>query len=226
MSLVTEVRFAHTDGALADTLSALPGLDAVVVPETSTDPRGSVYFFRFDHESTTELRTVLAEDHTVETVTQLSGFVDEQVLGIEFTEATELLAPEVTTQGGFVLAARSASATGGLRGWRERWLLPDREAIQAVWHHARETDFEFEVLELREGGGVGETFPGSDALTDQQRRALQVAYDRGYFREPREASLAELAEALDLSASAVGGRLRRGMKSLVGQTLVADRAGE
>jgi len=226
MALVTEVRFAHADGALADTLSALPALDAVVVPETSTDPRGSVYFFRFDHESTTELRTVLAEDHTVATVTKLSGFVDDGVLGIEFAPGTELLAPEVTSQGGFVLAARSAAPTGGARGWRERWLLPDREAVHEIWRHAREVDFEFEVLELRQGGGIGETYPGGDALTDQQRRALSVAYERGYFREPREASLEELADELDLSASAVGGRLRRGMKSLVGQTLVADRASE
>ena len=222
MSLVTEVRFAHTDGALADTLSALPGLDAVVVPETSTDPRGSVYFFRFDHESTTELRTVLAEDHTVETVTQLSGFVDEQVLGIEFTEATELLAPEVTTQGGFVLAARSASATGGLRGWRERWLLPDREAIRAVWQRARDEGFTFTLLEFHRSGRADGTDKGVDVLTGEQRQTLAAAFEQGYFAEPRETSLQELGEALDLSASAVGGRLKRGMKSLIGETLVVE----
>jgi predicted DNA binding protein len=133
-----------------------------------------------------------------------------------------LLAPLVTAEGGFVLDARSAAGDGTPRGWHERWLLPDREALQTIWHHAAGKEFDFDVLELHRRGRTDAEYPGPDALTDQQREALVAAYERGYFAEPRETSLEELADSFDLSASAVGGRINRGLKALVGAALVRD----
>jgi hypothetical protein len=221
MAVITRVRFAHDDGALADTLRTLPSLDAVVVPETSTDPRSSVYVFRFDHEERETVRANLERDHTVADVSPMPDYETEHVLGVEFAPDTELLAPEVTSHGGYVLDARSALPASAPRGWHERWLLPDRTAIHEVWQHARDAGFEFEVLALQRGDGDQPDGVAS-ALTDQQRDALRVAYEEGYFREPRDTSLAELAERLELSPSAVSGRIRRGMKALVGRTLAVE----
>jgi hypothetical protein len=152
----------------------------------------------------------------------MTRFDRRNLFGVQFAPETALLAPRVTSQGGFVVDARSSTPGRDPRGWHERWLLPDREALHDIWEYARDRGFRFEILDFRPGDLSASGQLGSRALTDEQRQALRVAHEEGYFSEPREASLETLAEALDISPSAVGGRLRRGMKSLVGSTLVVD----
>ena len=230
MAIVTEVRFSHEDGALADTLEALPGADVTVIREASTDPGGSVYLLRIDGDvgGYDEVGSVLEADHTVREAEPMVGFEDQHLWGVEFSEAAKLLGPEVTSARGFVLDARSAGPGpgNGRRGWRERWLVPDREALHGIWEHAREEGFEFEIIEFRDQDRTDPAYPGGNAPTEEQREALLAAYEHGYFAEPRETSLEELAEVLGISPTAVGGRLRRGMRSLVGMTLVVERPGE
>ncbi len=45
-------------------------------------------------------------------------------------------------------------------------------------------------------------------LTEKQQRALMLAVDRGYYAQPREATLDELAEELGIGKSAVSHRLK------------------
>jgi len=224
MAIITEVRFAHEDSALAGTLSALPALETTVVSETSTDPDGD-YHFRFDYDGDGSVREALAADHTVCEATAMRESESSRLWGIEFASETKLLAPLVTAESGFVLDARSAPPETDLdpRGWHERWLLPDREALHDIWQHARDEGFTFDVLELHQRGRTDAEYPGPDALTDQQREALVAAYREGYFTEPRETSLEELADSLGISASAVRGRINRGLKALVGAGLVLNR---
>jgi predicted DNA binding protein len=228
MAIVTEVRFSHPDGALADTLAALPSADVTVIREASTDPGGSIYLLRFggDVEGYDEVGAALDADHTVREAEPMVGFEDQHLWGVEFSEAAKLLGPKVTRAEGFVLDARSSGPGEGRRGWRERWLMPDREALHDVWEYAREEGFDFEIIEFRRQGRTDPEYPGGNAPTEEQREALLAAYEGGYFAEPRETSLEELAEELGISPTAVGGRLRRGMRSLVGMTLVLERPEE
>jgi predicted DNA binding protein len=57
------------------------------------------------------------------------------------------------------------------------------------------------------------------ALTNTQQEALVLAYDRGYFESPREVTMEELGDELDISHQAVASRLRRGIKHILGNTL-------
>ena len=52
-------------------------------------------------------------------------------------------------------------------------------------------------------------------LTDEQREALLIALEEGYFAIPREITLVELAEKLGISDSAVSQRIRRGLRKLL-----------
>jgi predicted DNA binding protein len=226
MATFTEVRFAHEDGALAGTLASLDEVDVRVLPETSTDPRRDMHVLSFDDVEDDTLEAALSADHTVAAVRPMSQFADRTLLGVEFTGDTKLLAPQVTREGGFVVDARSSRPGRGDRGWHERWLLPDREAIHDIWEYAREEGFEFEVLDLTRRGNVDGGNPAREALTDEQREALLTAYEQGYFADPREASLEAVADSLDHSPSAVGGRIKRGMRALVEATLVVDRPRE
>ncbi|WP_458210854.1 helix-turn-helix domain-containing protein [Haladaptatus sp. NG-SE-30] len=56
-------------------------------------------------------------------------------------------------------------------------------------------------------------------LTETQREALVLAYERGYFDSPREASLEEIADELGITQQSLSSRLRRGHRRLIGATL-------
>lgn len=225
MTIVTDVWFAHDTGALAGTLDELTALDVPVIKEVSTDPTQHVYFFKFDDIALEELEPVLESDPTVRSIRSMPSFADQLLVGIEFEPETKLLGPNVTEAGGYVLEARGKSGGNRPPGWYERWSLPDHDSVHAIWQDARREGFSFEILELQSYERIGDAGSASGRITDQQRAALIAAFEAGYFAEPRETSLEALAEELDISPSAVAGRIRRGLKSLIGETLVVDRGG-
>lgn len=53
-----------------------------------------------------------------------------------------------------------------------------------------------------------------DVLTAHQREVLEAAIDAGYYEQPREVSLTELAAALDMAKSTLSGVLRRAEAAL------------
>lgn len=60
-------------------------------------------------------------------------------------------------------------------------------------------------------------------LTAKQWQALALAHRLGYYDQPRNADLADLAAELDISKSAVSQRLRAAESTLVTAILTADR---
>jgi predicted DNA binding protein len=65
----------------------------------------------------------------------------------------------------------------------------------------------------------------SGPLTDRQLECLTVAWRMGYFEVPRDASLAEVADALDVDTSTVSETVRRGTARVLEQFLVKRRRG-
>jgi hypothetical protein len=61
-----------------------------------------------------------------------------------------------------------------------------------------------------------------DLLTDRQRQLLVTAVERGYYDTPRECTLTELAEAVDLAKSTASVTLHRAEERVV-KEFVADR---
>ncbi|WP_254545155.1 helix-turn-helix domain-containing protein [Halomarina pelagica] len=59
-------------------------------------------------------------------------------------------------------------------------------------------------------------------LTERQREALVAAYEAGYFEVPRECSLGDVADDLDISKQALSARLRRGEANLIRNTVIVD----
>lgn len=59
-------------------------------------------------------------------------------------------------------------------------------------------------------------------LTSPQREALMLAVREGYYDLPRESNMADLGDQLDISDQAVTERLRRGIATLVRNTLMSE----
>jgi len=110
-------------------------------------------------------------------------------------------------------------ATGTNRQWTFEIRGDDRSDVADFRRRCQELDIPVTLTELHALTPVEE---GTEAaLTDTQREALVLAYERGYFESPREATLGDLGEELDISQQAVGSRLQGGIKHVLGSILSA-----
>jgi hypothetical protein len=73
----------------------------------------------------------------------------------------------------------------------------------------------FRMRHLRDAEGWGHDSLGSVVLPPDQRTAMRTALDHGYYRTPRETTLDDLAERLDVPRSTLSYRLRRAEERLV-----------
>lgn len=64
---------------------------------------------------------------------------------------------------------------------------------------------------------------GQYSYTDEQQETLLTALELGYFEIPRETSLEEVANVMNISTDAVSEQLRRGQANLVHDTMKIGR---
>lgn len=214
MSLIAILDVAHPDLALTPTIRDCPEASIEVVSHSTTDPETGLFFFLVRNADET-FEQVLEEDHTVADWLLVDDLGSTRLYRLEHTEGTKLISPLATELGGLLLRAESND-----RGWTVRVHLPDREALAALWDRCQDCDISFELHRMfRRDEWTDGVAP---EVTDEQRAALVTAYEEGYFEEPRETSLEELADSLDISPTAVGGRIRRGTGTLVETTLLEE----
>ena len=105
------------------------------------------------------------------------------------------------------------SATGRHRQWTFRLRADDHDAVSRFQDRCRERDVRISVSLLRPLA-VRDEEPG---ITPAQLEALELAYERGYFDDPRRATLDDLATELGITRQSLAGRLRRGHRNLLAQ---------
>ncbi|MCT9095648.1 helix-turn-helix domain-containing protein [Haloarchaeobius sp. HME9146] len=59
-------------------------------------------------------------------------------------------------------------------------------------------------------------------LTPAQREALEASVKAGYYEVPRQSTLEDVADELGVSSQATSERLRRGMRTVLRETLLSD----
>lgn len=103
--------------------------------------------------------------------------------------------------------------TGTTDGWELQLRFSDRESVMA-FNEALTT--EGIPVTLRRLNDISDPDPTS--VSFEQREALELAHEAGYFNVPRESSIEELAERAGISNSAFSERLRRGLGRLIDRT--------
>lgn len=96
-------------------------------------------------------------------------------------------------------------ATAQGEAWDLKIRFAHRKQLSALQEYFDEQASAFTLERLYE---PEEPEQGSYNLTSEQREALLLALDSGYFAVPRESTADELAEMLGVSTSAVSERLR------------------
>lgn len=215
MTITTELYVTHPDLGLAPTIRSLDDAELGVVPDASTAPGQRGYCYWVDAADFEAVESALETDHTVATYSRLSAQGNRQLYRIEFTADAELLSPAVLERDGLMVETRSHRD-----GWLVKLQLHEHRVLHELYEDATARDITVEVLEITNDEAV----PADDSrgLTPSQAEALVAAYEHGYYDEPRDTSLEELAAVLGISPTAVSGRLRRGSARLIEQRLGED----
>jgi predicted DNA binding protein len=111
------------------------------------------------------------------------------------------------------------SGVGTAEGWTFEVRGEDRADVSDFRNYCQDNDIQIDVTAVHALLPVGE---GEYGLTNTQREALVLAYERGYFDSPRTSSLDEIARELDITQQSLSSRLRRGHHRLIAATLLDE----
>lgn len=117
------------------------------------------------------------------------------------------------------LGMRVLHAEAGDGGWLAKLDVPETERLDRFRSYCTDRDVEFGVKRLYH---ADDDWDESYGLSSAQRDTLLAAYRAGYFEEPRDPSLQDVADGLGVSQSAASGRLRRAVSALVAATLAPE----
>lgn len=213
--ITTKVYAEHPDLALSHTIRSLPDVEIGVVSDAGTDPRNEVYYFWIEASDFDAVDAALEADHTVADFSVIVETETRRTYRVEYSDEALVVTPTITELGGLTLEATSQSD-----GWVLHLQLEDHAALYALNEWARGVGLRLDVLELQQRD-TGDGRADFD-LTESQREALVGAFVKGYYDEPRESSLEELASLLGITPSAVSGRLRRGSAQLIESVLIDE----
>ena len=218
MGVIIDAYITHPDLALTDTIEAVPDITLRVAPQSSTDPETGMFFFLVEDGDGdfSAFEQALEKDSTVSAWSIMATSETSRIYRLRHPSETKLISPAVARAGGLMLEARSED-----RGWNVQLQLPDRAALSTVWEYCENENISFELNQLYRQDDW--EIEGTTGLTTAQREALVTAYNMGYFNEPRETSQEDLATILDISSTAAGGRIRRGMATLIESSLIDKR---
>jgi|AntRauTorcE11898_2_1112593.scaffolds.fasta_scaffold21919_3 predicted DNA binding protein len=164
-------------------------------------------------DDTESFEAGLEADQTVERAIQIVDTDYGYQYDIRYSEqypGTEVYCAAVEENGVFISGVRRPDH------WEIQMRFPDRGSFATFRDRVESTDLSVQSIHQQENTPQVEQY----GISEPQREMLLLAIERNYFDVPREASLAELADELDISSQAASERLRRGLDSLVEQTLL------
>jgi predicted DNA binding protein len=147
----------------------------------------------------------------------LDRIADSGLYRIEWEETPTDLIEGIARAEAVVLEAQGDGT------WTFRLRFTDHEALSEFHDYLIDHDV---PLHVERTYATAETVERSRQfdLTHEQREALVLALERGYFASPSRASLEELAEGLGISRQALSQRIRRGNETILRSVLLSGAA--
>ena len=163
-------------------------------------------------EHASEFEDAVCADERVEHLTPLDSRENRTLYKIEWADELDDFLSTVADHDLLV-----ESATGTADRWKFRLQGPDHENLSSFQNTLRERDVPVTIHRVWQPNVTQESRYG---LTEIQRETLELAFERGFFEVPRDASLTDLGEALEVSHQSVSRRVRSGLSNLLASTLM------
>ncbi len=187
-------------------------LDRVVPTTTAAIP----YFWIYT-DDTTKLTTDLADDAGINHVTIIDQVEEAMFVRIDWNLDHESVLTAIINTDVTLLSGRGH---GGQ--WQFNVRAENRSELSTFQTYCRNHDLSVELTQLHSVSPLDDRQEYN--LTADQRTALELAYDRGYFESPREATQQDIGDDLDITRQAVSALLQRGIRQLVASTLITTQA--
>lgn len=198
--------------ALREAMDALPGVEFEVERIVKSGSEALMPLMWIRNADREAVERAFEADPSVQDLTLLSAFEDELLYRMEWISDIRVALQMLTDA-----EATITDAYGTNGRWILRILYPDRDSLTATTQFADDQGLTFDVTAIRELEGEP---AGRYGLTETQFRALETAFEEGYFDVPRGIELTELADQLDISHQALSERLRRAIRALVEDALL------
>ena len=215
MSVIADFSIPSEEFVLSQTLNELPDIQIEVERVVAHTEESMTPYFCVSSDDFDAFERALDDDPSVGDALMLEEVKDERFYRANWVMNVESIA--YVLDGG-KSTIMEATGKGGAR--ELRLLFPDRQKLSDFDGHCKSRELSFELLRTFNPDNP-RTF-GEYEVTDDQRDALVIAYNDGYFAVPRETTTEEIAEQLDISAQAVSVCLRRGQANLLKNTLITD----
>lgn len=216
MSLIAEFSLRAPDLALATALEAAPGMTVELEQQMATRADAPVFVFWAFGGDFDRLEEGLVRDETIRETEIIEELGDRVLYRARLEPGNAIPVYPFYQQ----LGASPLAATGSHEGWQRRVRFPDRESVIELRELCADRDVTFCLHRLYTPGDA--ELEDEFGLSPEQREALTTAQREGYFDVPRQLSLDELGERLDISGQSASERVRRGVSELVTNTLLGD----
>ncbi|MFP9191818.1 helix-turn-helix domain-containing protein [Natronosalvus vescus] len=202
MSTIAEFQIPASDMAMSSTLEAAP--EATLELESSVSKTlPSLWVSGATCET---IERAFAGDPTVESF-ELVASSDDRLLYDVDCERAQRRYDELLTSGGSLLEGR------GVDGWWQfKMRFRSREDLVDTHERLEEQGVTVDLIRVTD---VTTVSTANTRLTPEQHEALTAAFEKGYFKIPRQISMEELASELGISHQALSERLRRAYGTLV-----------
>jgi predicted DNA binding protein len=217
MSVITELSISAQEFELGRILQM--EAETSIILETMV-PIGdrSIPFFRL-HDGHGSFEETVRGHNAVEDIHVVNSHNDETLYALDWDIGSDTFFEGVLTMDAQVL-----QATGTAQTWQFELRMPSHEALSDFQAYCADAGLPIEVKRI-----YNPTKPDAGpwyGLTGSQREMLARAVEAGYYSIPREVSTQALADEFDISDQAVTERLRRGIHTLVTNTLLLGEEAE
>lgn len=214
MSVFGEFHVPSSAFALHETLTAVPEMAIEIERVVVTDEVLTPYFW-ISGVPPSKFEAAAAEDSTIHNVRQLDEFRESALYRAEWTNRVQSVLYVYTEIEAVIL-----EATGTDERWELRIRFDERDQLSEFQEYCQENRIAFSLQQLTD---LSQPKTGRQyGLTPKQQEALVAAWENGYFETPRETTLDEIADELDITQQSLSKRIQRGHQSLIGNTLIVS----
>lgn len=214
MAAIVELTVDRTEFALGRALREMSVELERIIPTDDT----RIPFFWASGGDTESFERHVRTSTYVENLEPLETAGDRRLYRVEWTGEYDDLLGGIIEHDGTILQARTVEDQ-----WVFRLRFPAEGDVTGFYGFCVERDIDVGVEKVHRSIDDAEREVGSD-LTAEQRKALVLAYERGYFETPKEVSLEELTDELSISPQSLSKRIRRGNETILGKVLPSTNA--
>lgn len=214
MSLIAELRLSDSPLVLVPSLSAAPGMSIErewSIADQRSDPVLFVWAWGGDFE---QFEAAIPDDPTIREFERIDDEGDRRLYRVVVDRSIITNPDPIDRATDASRLSMETTAEGAVLEVR----LPDREALRTYIEMLRENGFTVDLLRAYSAGQKDERY----GLSAKQAEALREARSAGYFRVPRETDLETLSDRLGVSEQAVSERIRRGLDSVLAETVASE----